>query len=131
MKNFIMLTDCNGKKYGVSVSNIKHFEAGMDYSKVFFNGPICAGIGNVEWCLAKESVEEIAEKIEKAMEEKAEFIDFLFTNGNERLCVKISEIRYLKAGEGKTHKVFIDGMGEIEVYGDFNKIVEPLSSVTI
>jgi len=126
MKNFIMLTTENeGTKFCIPVSNIKLVDSTPVGTRVYFiNEPI-------EWRYVKESVEEIAQKIKEATKEKAEFIDFLFVNNNERLCVKISEIRYWKAGEGKTHKVFIEGMGEIEVYGDFNKIVESLSSVTI
>jgi len=127
MKNFIMLTACSeGNKFCIPVSNIKFVDSTRAVgARVYFND------GPLEWRYVKESVEEIEKEIKKATEKEAEFIEFLFVNGNEKICVKTSEIRYLKAGEGKTHKVFIEGMGEVEVYGDFNKIVKSLNSVTI
>lgn len=113
-----------GKKFCVSVSNIKFIDADP-VTKVYFKD------GPYPWRYVKESIETTMKRIDKATEENVEFIDFLFTNGNERLCVKKSEIRYLKAGEGKQHKAFVEGIGEIEVYGDFNKITEALTEVTI
>lgn len=126
MKNFIMLTkDREGSKFCIPTSNIKLVEPTPNGTMVYFiNEPF-------EYRYVKESVEEIAKQIKKATEEKTEFVQFLFVNDNETLCVKTSEIRYLKAGKEKLHKVYIEGMGEIEVYGDFQKIVRALNSVTL
>ncbi len=128
MKNFIMLTDIDGRTFGVSVSSIKYWAKDGVVSRIYFEDfhPRATNFRTV-----RESVEDIKKRIEKATEKKATFVQFLFVNGNEKLCVKASTIRYLKAGEGKLHKVFIEGMGEVEVYGDFYKIVESLDSVTV
>ena len=69
MKNFIMLTSYNEEtEFCIPVSNIKLVDSthNANATKVYFiNEPI-------EWRYVKESVEEVAEKIEKATEEKNE-----------------------------------------------------------
>ena len=128
MKNFIMLSALDGRKFGIAVSSIKYWAKDGCISRVYLEDFHSKA---TNFHCVKESVEEIAREIKKATEEKAEFVEFLFVNENEKLCVKTSEIRYLKAGEDKLHKIFIEGIGEVEVYGDFNKIIESLNSVTI
>lgn len=128
MKNFIMLTALDGREFGIAVSSIKYWAKDGCISRVYLEDFYSQA---TNYHCVREDVKEIAKKIKKATEEKNEFIEFLFVNDNEKICVKTSEIRYLKAGEGKLHKVFIEGIGEVEVYGEFNKIVESLNSVTI
>ena len=126
MKNFIMLTTKNeGTKFCIPVSNIKLVDSASDGARVYFiNEP-------VEWRYVKESVEEVTEKIEKATEEKAEFIQFVFTKFGSKICVKSSEIRWIKEQNKNWHIVCIEGIGEIEVYGDLSKIYEAINPATI
>ena len=128
MKNFIMLTDIDGRKFGISVSLIKYWAKDGVVSRIYLEDfrPEATNFRMVQ-----ESVEKIAEKITKATEEKAEFVRFLFTRDDKQVCVKASEIRYIKEGKNKWTKVFIEGMGEIEVYGEFATIVKELNAATI
>ena len=123
-----MLTDRYGNEFGTSVSNILHLEKDHEYSRIYLKGIITP---NAVSFTVKESIEMIVKKIENATEEKAEFVRFLFTRDDKQVCVKASEIRYIKEGKNKWTKVFVEGMGEIEVYGEFATIVKELNAATI
>jgi len=126
MKNFIVLTNSyDDHKVCIPLSNIK-FVNSRSTPKVYLND------GPLEFIIVKESIEDITEQIEKASQEKAEFVEFLFTNLNrEKLCVNISAIRYLKKEKENLIKVFIEGIGEIEVYQNYDEVIESLNSITV